>query len=104
MPGRYAPPAVELPKTSATVGMRAAEDVVRSRKVRPPGMKISFCVGRSAPADSTRLIIGSRFSAAIRAARSAFFRLDGLLAPPLTVGSFAMITRSEEHTSELQSQ
>jgi hypothetical protein len=53
MPGKYAPPAVELPKTIAIVGMPAADSRVRSRNVRPPGMKISFCVGRSAPPDST---------------------------------------------------
>ena len=61
MPGMYAPPAVELPKTSAIVGMPAADSRVRSRKICPPGMKISFCVGRSAPPDSTRPITGSRF-------------------------------------------
>ena len=41
--------------------MPAADSRVRSRNIRPPGMKISFWVGRSAPPDSTRLIIGSRF-------------------------------------------
>ncbi len=65
MPGTYAPPAVELPNTSAIVGMPAADSRVRSRKICPPGMKISFWVGRSAPPDSTRLISGSRFSRAI---------------------------------------
>ena len=58
----YAPPAVELPNTSAMVGMPAADSRVRSRKIRPPGMKISFWVGRSAPPDSTSEITGSRFS------------------------------------------
>src|SRR3954451_17570443 len=65
MPGTYAPPAVELPKTRAIVGIPAAESRVRSRKICPPGMKMSFCVGRSAPPDSTRLISGSRLSRAV---------------------------------------
>src|SRR5256886_7005411 len=58
---------------------------VCSSDLRPPGMKISFCVGRSAPPDSTRLIVGSRFCAAMSAARKLFFVVHGLLAPPLTV-------------------
>src|SRR3954449_929451 len=58
----YAPPAVELPKTSATVGIFAADLRVRSRKPRPPGMKISLCVGRSAPPGSTRVMTGSPVS------------------------------------------
>ena len=69
MPGTYAPPAVELPKTSAIVGMPAADSLVRSRNVRPPGMKISFCVGRSAPPDSTSEITGSRLASAMSCAR-----------------------------------
>ena len=89
MPGMYAPPAVELPNTSAMVGIPAADSRVRSRKHRPPGMKISFCVGRSAPPDSTSEITGSRFSQAISLARSVFFSVHGLLVPPLTVGSLA---------------
>ena len=56
---------------------------------RPPGMKISFWVGRSAPPDSTRLISGSRFSRAISSARSVFLSVHGLVAPPRTVGSLA---------------
>jgi hypothetical protein len=42
MPGTYAPPAVELPNTSATVGSPAADARVRSRNIRPPGTMISF--------------------------------------------------------------
>jgi hypothetical protein len=45
--------------------MPAAESRVRSRNICPPGMKISFCVGRSAPPDSTSDTTGSRFSIAI---------------------------------------
>ena len=70
MPGTYAPPAVELPKTSAIVGMPIADSSVRSAKVRPPGTNRSSWVGRSAPPDSTRLITGSRLALAISPARS----------------------------------
>ena len=62
---------MELPKTSAIVGIPAADIRVRSRKIWPPGMKISFWVGRSAPPDSTRLISGSRLRSAMSDARSA---------------------------------
>src|SRR5690625_587663 len=101
MPGTYAPPAVELPKTSAIVGTRAALALVMLRNDAPPGMKMSFCVGRSAPPDSTRLIVGSRFSAAICAARWPFLSVDGLLDPPLTVGSLAMIMHSTPSTTPI---
>ena len=94
MPGTYAPPAVEFPNTTATVGIPAADSRVRSRKSAPPGMKISFCEGRSAPPDSTRLMQGSRFAKAISLARSAFFSVQGLDAPPRTVGSLAVIRHS----------
>ena len=70
---------MELPKTSAMVGMPAADSRVRSRNSRPPGMKISFWVGRSAPPDSTRLITGSRLARAISVARRVFFSVHGLL-------------------------
>ena len=72
-----------------------------SRKIFPPGMKISFCVGRSAPPDSTRLIVGSRFSWAICAARNDFFSVHGLLAPPFTVGSLATIMHSTPSTTPM---
>jgi hypothetical protein len=65
MPGTYAPPAVEEPKTTLMVGMPAFDRAVRSRKVRPPRTKMSFWVRRSAPADSVRLMTGRRFSRAI---------------------------------------
>lgn len=98
IPGMYAPPAVELPKTTATVGMPSADSRVMSRKTAPPGMKISFCEGRSAPPDSTRLTQGSRFCRAISWARRAFLRVQGLLAPPRTVGSLAVIRHSTPST------
>ncbi len=101
MPGTYAPPAVELPKTTAIVGMPAADSRVRSRKIAPPGMKISFWDGRSAPPDSTRLISGSRLASAMSLARSAFFSDQGLLAPPRTVGSLAVITHSTPSTTPM---
>ena len=101
MPGTYAPPAVELPNTSAMVGCRRALARVRSRNSLPPGMKISFCVGRSAPPDSTSEIVGRWFSSAICAARKAFFTVQGLLAPPLTVGSFAVIRHSTPSTTPM---
>lgn len=94
IPGTYAPPAVEFPNTTATVGMPAADSRVRSRKSAPPGMKISFWLGRSAPPDSTRLTSGRRLVSAISLARRAFFSVHGLLAPPRTVGSLAVITHS----------
>lgn len=98
MPGMYAPPAVELPKTTAIVGMPAAESRVRSRKMAPPGMKISFCEGRSAPPDSTRLMQGRRLARAMSLARRAFLSDHGLLAPPRTVGSLAVIRHSTPST------
>ena len=94
MPGTYAPPAVELPNTTATVGIPAADSRVRSLNRAPPGMKISFWLGRSAPPDSTRLTTGSRLAKAISLARSAFRIVHGLLAPPRTVGSLAVIRHS----------
>jgi len=78
----YAPPAVALPKTSATVGIPAADILVRSRNIAPPGMKMSFWVFRSAPPDSISPITGSRFSAAMSIARSRLRWVHGLLAPP----------------------
>ena len=65
-----------------------------SRNSLPPGMKISFCVGRSAPPDSTSATVGSRFSSAIWEARKIFFTVHGLLAPPFTDGSLAVIMHS----------
>ncbi len=64
-------------------------------------MKISFCVGRSAPPDSTRLMLGSRFSRAICAARKIFLTVHGLLAPPRTVGSLATIMHSTPSTTPI---
>ena len=73
MPGTYAPPAVELPNTSEICGMPAADAVVMSRKPRPPGTKISLCVGRSAPPDSVSWMVGSRFSRMMSLVRRFFF-------------------------------
>ncbi|SKV81057.1 Uncharacterised protein [Mycobacteroides abscessus subsp. abscessus] len=70
MPGTYAPPAVELPKTRASVGSPAALCWVKSWNSCPPGTKISACVGRSAPPDSTMLMMGSRFSRAMAMPRN----------------------------------
>ena len=85
---------MELPKTIAMVGTLAADERVMSRKSLPPGMKISFCVGRSAPPDSTRATVGNRFSSAICEARKIFFTVHGFDAPPFTDGSFAVIMHS----------
>ncbi len=57
-------------------------------------MKISFWVGRSAPPDSTRLTRGSRFSIAICIDRSDLRNDQGLVEPPRTVGSLALIMAS----------
>ncbi len=92
---------MELPNTSAMVGMPAADSWVRSRNICPPGMKISFWVGRSAPPDSTSEITGRRFSNAIRLARSIFRSVHGLLVPPLTVGSLATIRHSTPLTTPM---
>src|SRR5690348_18185405 len=94
MPGTYAPPAVELPKTSATVGIASPDSSVSSWKIRPAGTNRSACVGRSAPPDSTRFITGSRLTRAISRARSVLRSEYGFIEPP---------RRSEEHSSELQS-
>ena len=64
-------------------------------------MKISFWVGRSAPPDSTRLMQGSRLARAISLARRAFLSVHGLLAPPRTVGSLAVIRHSTPSTTPM---
>src|SRR4051812_35639914 len=101
MPGTYAPPAVELPKTSAMVGMPIADSSVRSWKILPAGTNSSDWVGRSAPPDSTRLITGSRLIRAISSARSTFFSDQGFIAPPRTVGSCVMSTHSTPATTPM---
>ena len=88
MPGTYAPPAVELPKTSAIVGMPIADSSVRSWKIRPAGTNRSDWVGRSAPPDSTRLMTGSRLRRAISRARRFLRSVYGFIDPPRTVGSW----------------
>ena len=92
---------MELPNTSATVGSLRALARVMSRNSRPPGMKISFCVGRSAPPDSTSATLGSPFSSAIWLARKIFLTVHGLLAPPFTVGSLAVIITSTPSTTPM---
>jgi hypothetical protein len=62
-------------------GLPAADNRVRSRNNRPPGMKISFWLGRSAPPDSTRLITGRRLVSAMSEARKILRTVHGLLAP-----------------------
>ena len=94
MPGTYAPPAVELPNTSATVGTACADSSVSSWKIRPAGTNRSAWVGRSAPPDSTRFITGSRLVRAISSARRVLRSEYGFIAPPRTVGSCPMITHS----------
>ena len=64
-------------------------------------MKISFWVGRSAPPDSTSEIVGSPFSSAICEARKIFLTVHGLLAPPFTVGSLAVIMHSTPSTTPM---
>jgi hypothetical protein len=64
-------------------------------------MKMSFCVGRSAPPDSTRLIVGSPFSSATWAARKPFLTVTGLDEPPFTVGSLATIMHSTPSTTPM---
>src|SRR5215472_4883787 len=81
--------------------MPAADSRVRSRKSRPPGTKMSFWLGRSAPPDSTREITGSRFCFAMSLARKIFRIVQGLLAPPRTVGSFATIMHSTPSTTPM---
>ena len=92
---------MELPNTSATVGCLRADARVRSRNSRPPGMKISFCVDRSAPPDSTSETVGRWFSSAIWDARKIFLTVQGLLAPPFTVGSLAVIRHSTPSTTPM---
>jgi hypothetical protein len=92
---------VELPNTRAMVGMPAAESRLSSRNVRPPGMKISLWLGRSAPPDSTSSTIGSRLAIAMSWARKVLRIVHGLLAPPRTVGSFATITHSTPDTTPM---
>ncbi len=83
------------------VGCFAAELRVMSRKSRPPGMKISFWVGRSAPPDSTRATVGRPFSSAICDARKILRTVQGFDAPPFTVGSLAVIMHSTPSTTPI---
>src|ERR1700689_3855862 len=98
MPGMYAPPAVELPNTRQIDGMRACERRVRSRKPRPPATKFFDWFEKPAPADSISEIVGSRFASATSLQRPDFHAVSSLIAPPLTVESFAVITHSTPET------
>ena len=64
-------------------------------------MKISFCVGRSAPPDSTSATVGRPFSSAICEARKIFLTVQGFDAPPFTVGSLAVIMHSTPSTTPM---
>ena len=79
MPGTYAPPAVELPKTSAIVGIPAADSRVRSRKICPPGMKISFWRGQVGAAGLDEVDQRQPVLPGDLIARSVFFSVHGLL-------------------------
>ena len=92
-----------LPKTTATVGMAAAECRVRSRNARPPGMNSSAWAGRSAPPDSTRLTDGSRLARAMSAPRAPLRNDHGFIAPPRTVGSVALMRHSTPSTTPMPS-
>ena len=92
---------MELPKTSAMVGMPSADSSVRSWKICPAGTNRSDWVGRSAPPDSTRLISGSRFTRAISSARRFLRSVYGFIEPPRTVGSCPMITHSTPDTTPI---
>ena len=92
---------MELPNTSATVGIASADSSVSSWKIRPAGTNRSAWVGRSAPPDSTRLITGSRLMRAISSARSVLRSEYGFIAPPRTVGSCPMTTHSTPETTPM---
>ena len=67
-------------------------------------MKISFCVGRSAPPDSTSETVGSRFSSAIWDARKLFFTVHGFAdrTTPATVGHLKLAAPSAQAPDEPQ--
>src|SRR3954465_12200881 len=98
MPGRYAPPAVELPNTRQIVGILACDRRVRSRNPRPPGTKIFDWLGRSAPADSIIETDGRRLCSAMSERRGDFQGGLSLIAPPFTVDSLAVIRHSTPET------
>ena len=65
-------------------------------------MKISFCVGRSAPPDSTSATVGSPFSSRdLRGAEDLLDRPGVRPAPPFTVGSLAVIMHSTPSTTPM---
>ena len=69
--------------------MPRAESWVWLRNHLPPVTNTSAWVGRSAPPDSTKLIMGRRFSRAMSCARSVLATECGLDEPPREVGSRA---------------
>ncbi|MNM94829.1 hypothetical protein D3C81_1072480 [compost metagenome] len=71
------------------------------RNIRPKcslSGKISSCIGRKTPAESTRYIIGRLFSMAISCARRFFLAEIGNQAPAFTVASLETITQSLDLT------
>jgi hypothetical protein len=64
-------------------------------------MKISLCVGRSAPPDSVRDDGGQPVLAMISLVRRFFFSVYGLLAPPRMVGSLPVIMHSTPSTTPM---
>ena len=82
---------------AANCGMPAAEITELLRKILPKSSssgKISSCIGRNTPAESTRYMIGSALSNAIRCARINFLAVCGKNAPAFTVASLAMIMQA----------
>ena len=86
---------------AANCGTPAAEITELLRKIRPKSSssgKISSCIGRNTPAESTRYISGSAHSNAMRCARITFFVVAGKNAPAFTVASLATIMHGTPST------
>ena len=94
--------------------MRIADSSVMSWKRRPdsakwPMLRRIAASGspspppprRSAPADSTPMINGSRFCREISSARSIFFITTPVMAPPSTVGSLNISEHSTSFTTPM---
>ena len=82
MPGVYAPPAVAGPKPTVMVGTPSLLSCVWFLKPAPPRMKMSAWWGRSAPADSLRLIHGSRLARTTSWKRAPLSTERGFIDPP----------------------
>lgn len=78
------------------VGIPSLDLFVRSKKTDPPIWKTRDCCVRSAPAVSTRLITGKRFSSTILLNRKVFLTLYSLYAPPFIVGTLDIMPHSIE--------